>query len=261
MLVKYIQPIFAPNDEMLRRNLLSLNSFFDYYDAQEYSFECVFGGYASSDVLWAEIESYIHARCKKYKIFRFDKNYGKAYIVNELALNNIGDSEYFLTADSDIIFKSSEIDLIGRLIEAFEYARSKSLNPALISLFQEENNCQILPLCYENTYYYEGTHQTEMICHPNGDGGVAGGCLFISTEFWNRVNGYHVLGVYASDDCNLMKDAYKNGYKFLMSNSIRCIHPFDSNRAYSEWKIKTCPHSNELSEAISEADIFWKSAT
>ncbi len=259
MLVKYIQPIFAPNQEMADKNLISLRSFFEYYLSQEYSFKCIFGGYAASDLLWGQIESFIKSQAQDSVICRFDKNYGKAYVVNNLVSKYIGDSEYFLTADSDIIFKMDEIDLIDRLIEAIEHAKEKNLNPALISLYQEENNCQILPLCYENTYYYEGRYQTEMYCHPNGDGGVAGGCLFISTEFWRKVKGYQVLGVYAADDANLMRDAYLNGYKFLMSNSIRCIHPFDTDQEYCKWKLKVCPKSQDLNLAMQEADVFWKS--
>lgn len=250
--VIYIQPIFAPNEELLNKNLESIRSFMSTYYRNGYTFKCVFGGYCKSEEYWGLITREIG----NHTVVKFDNNYGKAYVVNELS-KHITDEQYILTADSDILYKETEQDIVFRLIEAFNYAKSINLNPSLISLFQEENNCQILELCYQNKYYYNGHYQCEMICHPYGNGGVAGGCLFISVNFWKRVGGYKVLGVYAGDDANIMKDSYDLGYKFLMSNSIRIIHPNENNIEYKNWKINTCPNSMEHSEAISKASDFW----
>jgi hypothetical protein len=259
MVVKYVQPIFAPTEDMMNRNLNSLKSFFDYYDAKGYKYECIFGGYAGTDDIWNTLYNYIVSRCNRLStVLRFDRNYGKAYVVNTLTSKYLGNADYFLTADSDIIFKEDEPDIIERLIEGFNHARRVNINPALISLYQEVNNCQILELCYQNKYYYEGRYNMEMICHPNGDGGVAGGCLFIDANFWRSNRGYMVLGVYAGDDANLMRDAFMRGYKFLMSNSIRCIHPHETNPEYGTWKIQVCPKVQQLTNAVDEADIFWK---
>ena len=258
MSVKYVQPIFAPNIEMLNKNLESIRTFFDYYDKMGYEFQCIFGGYAATDELWNEIESYIESRKKHAIIVRYAKNYGKAHVINDLT-KYLGDSEYFLTADSDILFNINQADMIARLIEAFEESRKRQLNPALIALFQEESNCHVLDACYQNKYYYQGAFEYEMVCKPNGDGGVAGGCLFISSDFWKRVGGYKVLGVYAADDGNLMRDAKNMGYSFLLSNSIRCIHPFENNREYQNWKVQTSSKILDLDTAIEDSNNFWKS--
>jgi len=253
----YVQPIFCPNEEMFTRNELSVNSFYDYYDKLNYDFVCVFGGYCASDDLWDRIYSLIMTRSKgNAKITRFDRNYGKAYVVNKL-VSTLEDCEYFLTADSDIIFKIDEVDIVDRLGEAFNVARLRGLNPSLIALFQDQHNCHILELCYQNKYYYDGKYQHEMICRPNINGGVAGGCICINKAFWDRVGGYKVLGVYTADDANLMKDSVDNGYHFLLSNSIRCIHPFDNDIEYCNWKRLTCPNSSELMSAVADADKFW----
>lgn len=253
----YVQPIFCPNEEMFTRNELSVNSFYDYYDKLNYDFVCVFGGYCASDDLWNRIYSLIMTRSKgNAKITRFDRNYGKAYVVNKL-VSTLEDCEYFLTADSDIIFKIDEIDIVDRLYEAFWLAKMRGMNPSLIALFQDQQNCHILELCYQNKYYYNGKYQYEMICRPNGNGGVAGGCICIDKRFWDLVGGYKVLGVYAADDANLMKDSVDRGYHFLLSNSIRCIHPFDTDAEYCNWKRLTCPNSTELMSAVADADKFW----
>ena len=112
-------------------------------------------------------------------------------------------------------------------------------------------------MCYENKYYYRGKYEDEMICCPNGDSGVAGGCLFISSDFWKFVNGYKILGVYAGDDSGLMVDSFRNGYHFFMSNSIRCIHPIETNNKYAEWKVRACHTMNSLETAIENASAFW----
>lgn len=257
-MVKYIQPIFAPNEDMLIKNIQSLASFFDYYDKMNYKFECIFGGYCLNDEMWGIITEFIKRRVSNSIMVRFDRNYGKAYVVNYLTGCHLGEAEYFLTADSDIIYKIDEPDIIARLIEAFEYSKSIKLNPSLISLFQEDNNCHMLDLCYQNTHYYDGRFGHEMVCHPNGEGGVAGGCLFISAEFWKLIGGYKVLGVYAGDDGHLMSDSFNNGYRFLMSNSVRCIHPHDTQEAYVKWKIDRASKFNILLEdSIEDADFFW----
>lgn len=256
----YVQPIFCPTEQMSERNINSINSFYDYYDLMKYDFKCVFGGYCATDEIWNNIKKIIKKRSNgKAKIIRYDKNYGKAYIVNSLTkqLKNI---DYFLTADSDILYKIDQLDIVSRLVEAFQHATSIGLNPSLVALFQEEANCHILELCYQNKYYYQGKLDYEMVCKPSIHGGVAGGCICIDKKFWDLVGGYQILGVYAGDDANLMKDSFDRGYSFLLSNSIRCIHPHETNKEYQDWKVSVCGNSGELDPAIEEANEFWNKA-
>lgn len=260
MNVCYVQPIFAPNESLLLKNLASVESFFKYYEKNGYTFKCVFGGYAATDELWVKIHYKIQELGRKCGIDpivrRFSQNYGKAYVVNSLVIQFV-DEDYFLTADSDILFDENQPDILLRLFEAFNHTKQIYLNPSLIALNQDQNNCHLLGHCYQNKYTYMGEFGSEMICRPDGGGGVAGGCLFISMAFWRKVGGYKVLGVYASDDANLMLDSYSNGYHFFMADSIKCIHPFEDNAQYSQWKADVCPKTGPLNEAISEANSFW----
>jgi hypothetical protein len=262
MTVSYVQPIFTPNKELLDRNLDSVRSFFKYYTKNGYSFSCVFGGYSANDELWDEITGEIDKLAVEAKaivhVKRFSKNYGKAYVVNALVKEFVS-TDYFLTADSDIQYDENEADIIGRCLDAFDEARRIHLNPSLIALNQEQNNCHLLGHCYENKYPYVGKFGDEMLCRPNGGGGVAGGCLFILADFWRKVDGYKVLGVYAGDDANLMLDSYRNGYHFFMADSIKCIHPFEDNREYLNWKSRVCPQAGPLNASMIEANTFWNS--
>ena len=253
----YVQPIFCPTDDMFTRNSKSVNSFYDYYEKMGYNFQCVFGGYCLNDKLWNDISELIAVRSKNTaKVIRFDKNYGKAYVVNKLTQELI-DVDYFLTADSDIIFKIDEPNLIERLFESFQYATSIRLNPSLIALMQEQNNCHLMELCHDRKYHYRGRYGDEMICKPPGPGGIAGGCICISKQFWDLIGGYKVLGVYASDDAHLMRDSHTHGYSFLLSDTIKCIHPFETDDEYANWKRIICPNASELEPAIQNANEFW----
>ena len=260
MNVAYVQPIFAPNDELLERNLKSVESFFKYYEKNAYQFRCIFGGYAATDELWVKIHSKIKElslKCGTEAIIRrFKKNYGKAYVVNSLVTQFITE-DYFLTADSDIQYDENQPNIVLRLIESFNHCKQIYLNPSLIALNQDQNNCHLLGHCYQNKYDYDGEFGREMVCRPDGGGGVAGGCLFISTAFWRKVGGYKVLGVYAGDDANLMLDSYTNGYHFFMADTIKCIHPFENNQDYLNWKALVCPQSEELEQSMRKANSFW----
>ena len=261
MNIIYVQSIFAPNVNMLLRFVRSVSSFIDYYVKNDYKFKCVFGGYCAKEEYWLIIDELLKSVIDNYHIDiivnRFDKNYGKAYVVNSLVEKFLTNEEYIFTADSDICYIENQPNIIYRLVEAMNYSKAINLNPSLISLYQEEANCHILNACYENRHYYNGKYGSEMVCHPTNAGGVAGGCLFISTNFWKIVNGYKVLGVYAADDANIMIDSRKNGYNFLMSNSIRCIHPKETDKKYQDWKIKTSSKIQSLPDAIKDANLFW----
>lgn len=258
MEIAYVQPIFCPNLDMLGRNIISINSFYNYYDKMGYGFECIFGGYCATDELWNSISELIINRSGGKSIpIRFTENYGKAYVVNKLVGELDTEVTHILTADSDIIFKIDEIDIVDRLFESFNYANRINLNPSLIALFQEENNCHMLELCYANQYYYDGKYQKEMICKPSVNGGIAGGCLCILKEFWDLIGGYEVIGVYAGEDGMLMKKACALGYSILLSNSIRCIHPNETNIEYKKWKILNCTNVVQYDVSMKQANSFW----
>lgn len=257
-IVKYIQPIFSPTQDMFERNVKSIESFFDYYSKNNYSFDCIFGGYAH-DVYWNRLKSIILDRKPNATVARFDKNYGKAYVVNKLVKDFAGYCDYFLTADSDIQYDIDQPNMIARLVEAFNMLSANSVKTSLIALQQTQNNCHIMEQCDRNKYQYNGSYGVEEICHPPGEWGVAGGCLFISMDAWIKLNGYRTLGVYAGDDAHLMRDSYYNGYRFILSKSISCIHPYETDEDYQKWKIDICTRSNNLEKAMEETNKYWES--
>ena len=252
MKVAYIQPIFSPNKVMFDRNLKSIMSFISYYFKNEYNFKCIFGGYCPDDDMFNTLETTIRKHIGNSIVVRFDKNYGKAYIVNELS-RYLEDEAYFLTADSDICYHYDEANIIDRLSEM---ANLSNL-PAIIGLNQLENNCHLMELLHQNIIRYGGKYGNETICWPNIPAGMAGGCIFVRTSFWKLVGGYKVLGVYAADDATLLTECHRFKDRFIFANSINCIHPNEDDESYQRWKIENASKVQLLENAIDNANSFW----
>lgn len=257
MNVAYVQPIFCPNDDLFERNLKSVKSFVDYYLKNNYEFKCVFGGYCSKkkyfDILNAEF-----SRLSNVYVERFDKNYGKAYTVNNLT-KHIEDVDYFLTADSDVVYLDNQPDMIGRLVEAVDFSDKIGQHAGIIGLSLLEHNVHLMELMTQYKREYVGMFTSECISRPHEAlGGLGGGCLFIDNVLWKEIGGYKVLGVYAADDGNLMVDCRKSGRYFWLSQSIAAIHLMETNEEYQRWKIEHAPKILELNEAIEDANKFWR---
>lgn len=258
MNVAYIQPIFCPNEYMFNKNLNSVISFVNYYVKNGYTFKCVFGGYSLTDDFFSRICDAL-SLIENITIRRFDKNYGKAYIVNELA-TEISEVDYFLTADSDILYDIDQHDMFDRLLGAVTFTGHIGQRAGVIGLTQLENNCHILSMC--NEYWREYIHKStpERLSRPlYSFGGMAGGCIFIDNGMWKRIGGYKVLGVYCADDANLMIDCRNGGLYFWLSSSIHCIHPHEDDAKYLQWKVSESMKISEINESINNAEKFWSS--
>lgn len=254
-MIAYVQPIFCPNEMLFVKNLESVKSFVDYYVKHGYTFKCVFGGYSISDEYFTEISNAL-APINNKEIIRYDKNYGKAYIVNDLA-TKVSDVEYFLTADSDIKYLPNQPNMMYRLLEAVDFTKRIGQEAGVIALLQLENNCHIMELCTEYVRAYVGRHNPECISRPHGASGMAGGCVFVNNTMWKKIGGYKILGVYAGDDANLMLDCVNSGLRIWLSQSIACIHPADTDPAYSTWKSEQARLAQDLNVAIDSANNFF----
>jgi hypothetical protein len=267
--ILYCQPIFAPNLTLLNKNINSLNSIHEYltkYNLTHNSINFCFGGWTINDEYWNIIYNKIK-ELFNVEAIRFDKNYGKAYVVNKLVKysQKIYNFKYIFTLDSDIIIDVDESNMFERLIICVgmsELILNKKCG--LIALNQKICNCH-MNCVYENSFNFNSDYKKEKIVYPNGYGGIAGGCLFIPLESWNIVNGYRVMGVYAGDDAYILLDLYNKNMSIQMVDSINCIHPIDTDEKYSLWKVHVCQRDQKkinidsLDEKINDADKFWKS--
>jgi len=266
----FIQPIFAPDKKRFERNWESLTSFFKYCDTYKYDIKFAIGGWCP-DEYWNQFVNLVNSRDSKNKItlLRFERNYGKAVVVNKL-YNTVREKnvqyKYILTCDSDILFPSDTTRMVERLEKLATESPTYTRKPfGMVSLNQLGANCH-WKICYENQFTYDnGLGQTENIVYPNAPSGIAGGCLFISKNCWESVGGYRQLSIYAGDDAYLLVDAYTKGFSHQMSDSIAIIHPEENDELYAKWKHMVCQRDSvggvvrdNLDSKIEEAENFWK---
>lgn len=266
--ILYCQPIFAPNLTLLNKNINSLNSISEYLTKHNLTHESInfcFGGWTINDEYWDIIYNKIKDLFK-VEALRFDKNYGKAYVVHKLVEHSQKEYnfKYIFTLDSDILMDCNEHNIFERLITCVgmsELILKKKCG--LIGLNQKVNNCH-MNCVYQNSFKFNSEYQEENIVYPNGCGGIAGGCLFIPLDSWKIVNGYRIMGVYAGDDAYILNDLYKKNMSIQMADTINCIHPIDTDSKYTYWKVKVCQRDQKvindatLDEKIIEANEFWK---
>lgn len=264
--IVYIQPIFAPNQKQLERNIDSIKSAGEYMQFYKGISQVILGGYAKPE-FWDYIKNAVHDAFGNLdlKVIEYDRNYGKPTVINTLSKFINSNIQYIITADSDIKFTLDHPNIFIRLIEAFKVIEEyRGQKVGLIALNQIEANFH-LDCVYENEFIYNNSFkQEEKIVWPNGVGGIAGGCLCINKQAWLDVGGYRVYGVYAGDDAYLLIDLHNNGYTIQMIETIGVIHPHDDDIEYSTWKVHVCQRDsgqplNDFESKVIEAEQFWKS--
>jgi hypothetical protein len=227
------------------------------------------GGWCK-DEYWDKIVQLVNENSQnKITLMRFQRNYGKAVIVNTLH-NKVKEKniehKYILTCDSDILFLEDTPYMFDRLEQLAIDSKKYTNKPfGMVSLNQRGANCH-WKVCYENEYNYINKFgNSEKIVYPNAPSGIAGGCLFISKECWDRIGGYREMSIYAGDDAFFLLDTYTNGYSYQMSDTIDIVHPEEHDEEYAKWKHKVCQRDSvggirrkNIDDKIEEAENFWK---
>ena len=161
--ILYVQPIFVPDEKRLERNINSIRSFSQYiktHGTDGNNLSIVLGGWARTEELWNKILLVIK-ECfgENYEPIRFEKNYGKAVVVNKLVeisktIDNVKNFEYLLTADSDILYTTDVKYMFGRLITMVKNVNTSKHKPfGMIALNQMGEGCH-WKVCNENQLTY-----------------------------------------------------------------------------------------------------------
>ncbi len=267
MRILYAQPIFLPDDEIFEKNIQSIISLKNVIKncPKEVEIDIELGGWSINDGYWNKFIKKVNSvGLKNVNITRFDKNYGKAYAINRLT-TNMKDYDFLLTADSDIIFKDIE-HFINRILEVVNKSNSITNKPfGVMGINQEISNCHLLDYLSKNQHEFVGyKRHNEKIRWHSSPSGIAGGCLFISSDNWIKTGGYREMGVYAGDDALFLIDTNKQGHSFFLCETISVIHPPENNEKYQKWKVKVCQRdshggSTGIDEGkINESEDLWK---
>lgn len=272
--VAFVQPIFAPDQLRLDRNLASLESIAAYFDAYPYEdMDFHFGGWAL-DEYWPQIQEVIETRFKdkKHVAKKFNKNFGKALVVNTLMTGV--ECDYILTVDSDILFLPEHDNMVQRLIECVPATNHFHKKPFGVIGLNQEGDCHHREKTYEITREIPTKYGIEKVSWGMPDledhepyectTHIAGGCIFLSKYAWDKLRGYRVMGVYAGDDTYLMKDLGEGGFNYQLIQTLGICHPPEDDEEYQKWKDKvTKKYSGErkknIDKIIEETDEFWSS--
>lgn len=232
----YIQPIFAPNEDLLNKNVKSIQSLVEYLTLYPYKLKVITGGWCISEEYWKEIENALTKFDASIEIIlkKFDQNYGKAHVVNTLfnQFVSILPIDYFLTADSDMIFDIGCSNMFQKLLAVapvIEDTFEKKLG--MLSLQQRHACCHVVT---ENWTRQNILNMT--ILQPETSMGLAGGAMFVNKKAWIEVGGYRVLNVYGGNDGWYLNDVAAKDFFFGLIEDIFMIHPFENSEKYVNWK-------------------------
>lgn len=256
MKILYIQTIWVPTEELCQKNLNSLISLVEYMKAYpNIDIEFLFCGWINKNEYFNIITMFIHENFKTYKfdIKPYDRNFGKAYIVNDAVVNK--EFNYLFIQDSDMQLDIDCIDMFSKLIDCIPEINKATKKPfGFVAPMQKIFNCHISCI-YENIF-----HTTfGRFFYPNHGGGIAGGSLFISKECWVKNNGYRQMGVCYGEDAWFLIDTFNNGMSYQVAEDIWVNHPLETNKVYHAWKVDQCQNKQlPFEESIIKTEEYWK---
>lgn len=261
-------PIFAPSKNLFDRNKDSILSFIDYLKVNDYYLngskgfllDISYGGWVKEQGWFDDLRDTIKENIPNAKVYQFDKNYGKAKVVNELAFDYSKDNpttNFLFTCDSDMCFEISQPHMFGRLVLAANVMQQKSNeifgNPkvfGMVALNQSEACCHWFP---ENKpegytglnrgiiYDSKGENNLSMkeeLVWPQDGAGIAGGSIFCNFVLFKQNGGYRNFNTqYAGDDGLWLRDVQQMGGSVCVIKSLSMRHPTPTDDPeYRKWK-------------------------
>jgi GT2 family glycosyltransferase len=164
----------------------------------------------------------------KVRVLLCDSNMGKAGIVNKIYKDFGSDCTHVISIDSDFIV-DEEYNFIDEMVWCIENFDGYGM----LSTFQKENNQHI----WDQLPNVEKKENHEVAF--GNFRGIAGGCVILKKEFWDKIGGYKTFGnVYGFDDGLLAQDVYFNGKKSGVIKTVKMTHPHDDDNGYVDWKKK-----------------------
>lgn len=265
-------PIFAPNQYFFEKCMKSISSFSSYLKTlQGRDLDILYGGWVLSDNHYSQINDFIKTEMPTAQLFRFDKNYGKAFFVNSMVSHyhdKNKDTTYGFTCDNDIIFDGSERFFFDRLLIGVRNIEQASKRPVgLIGINQKEENCHWIDKMNTILSYKIEEHNINEDFVRSADGqGIAGGALFFNLKGFISFGGYRsFVSPYCGDDAFLELDYRQRGFITCVMKSLSVIHPVTvKNEDYIEWKKSVIgnwniPFDNDLYiKNVDSSMEFWK---
>ncbi len=170
-------------------------------------------------------------------VFDGDSNIGKPKMVNEMA-RKYNVSDYVVSMDSDMVCNDPK--WLKKFLYAFDLYTGKREIGALCSN-QTGNSVHFVKTLSDCIDFKIDDNLS--ISYTSKNEGVGGGVLVTKTNTWKAIGGYRAFNVYGSDDGHYGMDCLRWKKIFGMLNEVSFFHPFDDDKAYSEWKLKAAKNT------------------
>lgn len=257
MNILYVQNIFVPTKDMFDKNynsIISLISYLKQYPLIDNKLNFAFGGWCRNEKYFQDIRQLIKDNFKQTIVHTFDKNYGKAHIVNKLVNRHQNKYKYMITCDSDMVFDLECVDFFNRMVELAKNIESETNRPlGILAPSMTEENAH-----WNDKFTNKRTYNNENISFPNTGSGIAGGCIMTSRTAWDAIGGYREMGTYAGDDAFYLLDCYNKKFSYQVADNIWIKHPKENDQEYQKWKIQECQHSKKsFGESVEFSTQYW----
>lgn len=277
--IVFCQPVFGANQSQTNLNVNSILSLVDYLKASPLNsaavFDVVLGGWCSEEIYWNQIidaAKQLPENCN-VSLKKFDRNYGKSFVVNNLLgkyLPAHQETKFILTCDSDMLFLKEHVALFQRAVTACQVSEKfRKIKTGFVALNQAADNCHWIDTFDCKIPYKIKVQETEIdeqIAWPSNGCGIAGGCLLITREAWDKVGGYHQYpNFYGSDDGLLLREVQQAGFSANVLVTCSMEHPKQNDAAYIALKKDAMKDPFEdytpekYQERIKKSEDFWKS--
>lgn len=280
-------PIFAPSKDMFEKNMVSVVSFVEYLKvnpfyldgSKGYILDIYYGGWSAKDEYFEELKKFIKENIPNAKVFPFDKNYGKAKVVNmlfeEYSIEN-PNTQFVFSIDSDMKFQIDQLFFFDRLVLAANSIQEALKKPfGLIALNQSESNYHWMEPrtgytgMNQNISYTlngNGMNLAEQLVWPSDGCGIAGGGLFLNAILFKTIGGYRQLNSpYNGDDGYLLRDMIQIGASAAIIKTLFLTHPNQTDtKEYLQHKeecMKTAFEpfdKNKYDEFLDKSEKIWE---
>ncbi len=273
-------PIFCPSENMYQRNLRSVISFVEYVKLNPhlltgekgFILDIFYGGFSAKQIWFDTIKAYIKNNLEELvdgngksnnfvKVFQYDKNYGKAKVVNDLFAEYLidkKDTQFVFTMDSDMVMLKDQIHFFDRLFLAAKCLEEIHLKQTgqkksfgMVALNQSdacyhwfdpkpEHNAKGMDqkIEYELGGQDGSLKMKEELVWPSDGMGLAGGGIFFNAKLFHFLGGYQVGNhEYFGEDGMISQAIQRSNASVCIIKTLFLQHPQPSDdEQYLKWK-------------------------
>jgi len=240
----FVKSIFIPNNEYLKKNIMSLESMVNISDNYDY----VFFGWINNKKDHDEVFYYIEQEFNNYKFFIDKINYGKSYYLKKLSKLITG-YDYYTIVDHDIIFND------------FDFFKNKIYQKIDFNflVFNQKEDCRHTSVPFFNIINKDNIKYA--IIDKISSVGI--GCFICDNYFWNILVDLPVNSVYGLEEYFIEMLCQGKNIKSILLIDYYVYHPYDNNLEYKQWKHNICDEliknitSNIYNNSIESSSNFW----